>query len=97
MPSCFGASGSVRTSANIQSASRAFDVQIFWPLTTQWSPSSTAARAQRREVAARRRARCSPGTSVICAEERAADEVLLLRLGAVLEQRRARACSGPGR
>ena len=42
MPSCFGASGSVRTSANIQSASCAFDVQIFWPLTTQWSPSSSA-------------------------------------------------------
>ena len=42
MPSCFGASGSVRTSANIQSASRAFDVQIFWPFTTQVSPSSIA-------------------------------------------------------
>jgi hypothetical protein len=35
MPSCFGLSGSVRTSANIQSASAAFDVQILWPFTTQ--------------------------------------------------------------
>ena len=42
MPSCLGASGSVRTSANIQSASVALDVQIFWPLTTQKSPSSSA-------------------------------------------------------
>jgi hypothetical protein len=29
------------TRANIQSASVAFDVQIFWPFTTQWSPSSS--------------------------------------------------------
>ena len=32
MPSCFGASGSVRTNANIQSANWAPEVQIFWPL-----------------------------------------------------------------
>ena len=42
MPSCLGASGSVRTSANIQSATCAPDVQIFWPLMTKWSPLSTA-------------------------------------------------------
>ena len=42
MPSCFEASGSVRTRANIQCDSLAFEVQIFWPLTTQKSPSSSA-------------------------------------------------------
>ena len=42
MPSCLGLSGSVRTRANIQSDSRALEVQIFWPLTTHESPSSTA-------------------------------------------------------
>ena len=41
MPSCFGASGSVRTRQNIHSEVSAFEVQIFWPLTTQKSPSST--------------------------------------------------------
>ena len=34
MPSCLRAACSVRTSANIQSASCAKVVQIFWPLTT---------------------------------------------------------------
>ena len=34
MPRCFGASGSVRASMNIQSARWAPEVQIFWPLTT---------------------------------------------------------------
>ncbi len=34
MPSCFLASGLVRTRAKIMSAQCAIDVQIFWPLTT---------------------------------------------------------------
>ena len=42
MPRCFGASGLVRTSAKIQSARWALDVQIFWPLTTHSSPSRIA-------------------------------------------------------
>ena len=42
MPACFLASGSVRTSRNIQSARLANEVQIFWPLMTYWSPCSTA-------------------------------------------------------
>ena len=42
MPRCLGASGSVRTKQKIQSARWAVLVQILWPLTTQWSPSSTA-------------------------------------------------------
>jgi len=42
MPSCFLACLSVRTSRKIQLASIAMEVQIFWPLTTHWSPSSTA-------------------------------------------------------
>ncbi len=42
IPSCFGASGSVRTSANIQFAYCAPLVQIFCPLMINWSPSKTA-------------------------------------------------------
>ncbi len=42
MPSCFLAFLLVRTRRKIQLASMASEVQIFWPLTTQWSPSSTA-------------------------------------------------------
>ena len=42
MPRCFGASGSVRASMNIQSANCAPVVQIFWPLMTKSSPSRTA-------------------------------------------------------
>ncbi len=42
MPRCFGASGSVRASMNIQSARWAPEVQIFWPLMTYSSPSRTA-------------------------------------------------------
>ena len=42
MPLCFGASGSVRTRQNIMSAVLAPDVQIFWPLMTHSSPSSSA-------------------------------------------------------
>ena len=42
MPLCLGASGSVRTKASSTSASWAPEVQTFWPLTMNRSPSSTA-------------------------------------------------------
>ena len=42
MPRCLGASGSVRTSANIMFESCAPEVQIFCPLITKSSPSRTA-------------------------------------------------------
>ena len=42
MPACFLASGSVRTSVKIQSPYWPSVVQVFWPLTTQSSPSLTA-------------------------------------------------------
>ena len=42
MPLCLGASGSVRVSTKIQLAVSAADVQIFCPLITHSSPSSTA-------------------------------------------------------
>ena len=42
MPLCLGASGSVRARTKIQSARWPAEVQIFWPLITHSSPSSTA-------------------------------------------------------
>ena len=42
MPRCLGASGSVRTRQNIRSACCAPDVQIFWPFTTNSSPTISA-------------------------------------------------------
>ena len=39
IPSCFGASGSLRARQIPHCASRAIDVQTFWPLSTQ--PPST--------------------------------------------------------
>ncbi|CNG99657.1 Uncharacterised protein [Mycobacterium tuberculosis] len=42
IPLCFGASGSVRTNVKSTSAWWAPDVHTFCPLTTKWSPSSTA-------------------------------------------------------
>jgi hypothetical protein len=42
MPACRGASGLVRTIAKIQSPCMALVVQTFWPLTSQWSPMSSA-------------------------------------------------------
>jgi hypothetical protein len=42
MPLCLGASGSVRHSTKIQLAVWPSEVQIFWPLMTHSSPSSTA-------------------------------------------------------
>ena len=42
MPSCFLAFGSERTRQKHQSANWAPEVQIFWPLTSQWSPLSSS-------------------------------------------------------
>jgi hypothetical protein len=42
MPLCFGADGFVRARTKIQLAVWADDVQIFWPLMTHSSPSSSA-------------------------------------------------------
>ena len=42
MPACFFTSGSVRTRVKIQSPCWPSVVQVFWPLTTQSSPSLTA-------------------------------------------------------
>ena len=42
MPCCFFAEGSVRTRQKIQSDLSACEVQIFWPVTTNSSPSCTA-------------------------------------------------------
>src|SRR5437588_475726 len=42
MPWCLGTSGFVRTSRMIQCAKCAPEVHTFWPLTTKWSPWSTA-------------------------------------------------------
>ena len=42
MPACFFTSGSVRTRVKIQSPCWPRVVQVFWPLTTQSSPSRTA-------------------------------------------------------
>lgn len=56
MPWCFGASGSVRTRQNIQSARWAVEVQIFWPLTTHAPPS------RRAEVLSAARSDPAPGS-----------------------------------
>ena len=48
MPSCFGASGSVRAMRIPNLENWASDVQIFWPLTTHSSPSRTAVVRERR-------------------------------------------------
>ena len=42
MPSCFGASGSVRAMRMPNFENWASEVQIFWPVTTHSSPSRTA-------------------------------------------------------
>ena len=62
MPACFFTSGSVRTSVKIQSPYWPSVVQVFWPLTTQSSPSRTAV-VRRRRGRSRRRARRSPATT----------------------------------
>ena len=55
MPRCFGASGFVRASRIAKSQRCAFDVQTFCPLTTNSSPSRSAAGREVREVAPGRR------------------------------------------
>ena len=52
MPLCLGASGSVRASTKIQLARCPAEVQIFWPLITHSSPSSTARQPEVAEVGA---------------------------------------------
>ena len=42
MPLCLGASGSVRTRSSCRSATWAYEVHVFWPVTTRWSPSISA-------------------------------------------------------
>ena len=56
MPWCLGTSGSVRVTRIAQRASCAMDVQTFWPLTTQSSPSRTA------RVASAARSEPAPGS-----------------------------------
>jgi hypothetical protein len=62
MPSCFLALGSVRTRQKHQSARCAPEVQIFWPLTSQWSPLSSQ-RSAATPGRSPRPAPRSPGTS----------------------------------
>ena len=52
MPACFFAVGSVRTYSWHQSAKCPSEFQVFCPLSTKSSPSSTASRAQRGQVRA---------------------------------------------
>ena len=86
MPLCFGASGSVRASTKIQLARWPADVQIFWPLMTHSSPSSTARQPRFAEVGA------GVGLGValapeVLAREDAGQVVLLLLLGPPLQDR----------
>ena len=53
MPWCLGAAGSVRQKRKQKSACAAPEVHTFWPFTTKRLPSSTALRAERRQVASR--------------------------------------------
>ena len=86
MPLCFGASGSVRASVKMWSARWPADVQIFWPLSTHWSPSSVGPQRQAAEV--------GPGVGLgvalapaVLAGQDARQVVPLLLLGAPHEQR----------
>ena len=86
MPLCFGASGSVRVSTKIQLARWPADVQIFWPLMTHSSPSSTARqpRLARSDAGVRLGVALAPA---VLAEQDPREVVLLLLLGAPLEDR----------
>ncbi len=89
MPSCRRSPVLVRTSANIQSASCAPVVQIFWPFTTYSSPSRSAAGAQGGEV------RAGAGLRVALAPEvRAVQDA---RQEAARAARACRSGSAPGR
>ena len=86
MPLCFGASGSVRARTKMWSARWPADVQIFWPLITHWSPSSTARHAEVAEVGAGVGLGVALAPDVLAAQD-AGQVVLLLLLGAPLQQR----------
>ena len=87
MPSCFGASGSVRTRQNIQSASARVRGPDLLAVHHPEVAVEHGARAQRGEVAARARLAVALAPLDL-AEQRVAHEELLLLLGAVLDQRR---------
>ena len=87
MPSCFF-EVSVRTRQKHQSAHCAPLVQIFWPLTSQWSPLILALRLQGREVRAGARFGEALAPADLAARDRR-DVLALLRLGSVLQQGRA--------
>ena len=86
MPLCFGASGSVRASVKMWSARCPADVQIFWPLSTHWSPSSSRLQPEATEVGPGVGLRVALAPRVLAGED-ARDVVLLLLLGAPHEQR----------
>ena len=88
MPSCLGASGSVRTSRNIQSAWSAYEVQTFWPVTMKSSPSTHRARLQAGEVGAGAGLGVALAPADLAADDRRDVRALEL-LGAELQQRRA--------
>src|SRR6516164_1616184 len=77
MPRCLDASGSVRTRQNIRSACCAPDVQIFWPFTTNSSPTISA------RVRSDARSEPEPG------REDLGKILTPLILGAVRDERRA--------
>ena len=88
MPSCLGASGSVRAMRMPNLENWASDVQIFWPLTTHSSPSRTArvTRTARSEPGAGLAEQLAP--DLLAGQQREQVAVLLL-LGAGVEDRRA--------
>ena len=86
MPLCFGASGSVRASVKMWSARWPADVQIFCPLSTHWSPSSSRLEPEAAEVGAGVGLGVALAPRVLAGQD-ARDVVLLLLLGAPHEQR----------
>ena len=90
MPSCFGASGSVRAMRMPNFECWASDVQIFWPFTTHSSPSRTARVPQDGEVGAGAGLAEELAPDLLAGEQR--EEVALLLL---LACRRAGSWPGP--
>ena len=95
MPRCLGASGSVRVSTKIQLARWPAEVQIFWPLMTHSSPSSTARRAEVAQVGAGVGLGVALAPLVLAAED-LGDELALLLLGAPLQDGVAHHLDGEG-
>ena len=87
MPLCFGASGSVRTKVRMTSAWWAPEVHTFWPLTTKWSPSSTA-RVRRPARSLPAPGSLMPSAAVDLAAEDRHGPAFLLLVGAEVEDRR---------